>query len=94
MVAGWVVQLCWVVASDHRGHAAHPAPPEKPDATHQRRAPTAVDQASLAQRPGESRDEHRRRVRLSPSAHIYPAGCVAVLVNIDTTPDQLHTKAF
>ena len=33
MVAGWVVQLCWVVASDHRGHAAHPAPPEKPDAT-------------------------------------------------------------
>ena len=33
MVAGWVVQLCGVVASDHRGHAAHPAPPEKPDAT-------------------------------------------------------------
>ena len=33
MVAGWVVQLCWVVASDHRGHAAHPAPPAKPDAT-------------------------------------------------------------
>ncbi len=33
MVAGWVVQLFWVVASDHRGHAAHPAPPEKPDAT-------------------------------------------------------------
>jgi hypothetical protein len=46
MVAGWVVQLCWVVASDHRGHAAHPAPPEKPDATHQPRAPEAVDQAA------------------------------------------------
>ena len=54
MVAGWVVQLCWVVASDHRRHAAHPAPPEKPDATHQRRALRAVDQASLAQRPREN----------------------------------------
>ena len=54
MVTGWVVPLYWVVASDHRGHAAHPAPPEKPDATHQRRTPRAVDQASLAQRPREN----------------------------------------
>jgi hypothetical protein len=70
--------LCWVVASDHRGHAAHPAPPEKPDATHQRRAPTAVDQASLA--------TWGLRSRL-PRGYGLSDG---VLVNLDTTPLQLE----
>ena len=33
-------------------------------------------------------------MRLFPSAHIYPAGSVAVLLNLDTTPVQLRTTPF
>ncbi len=35
-------------------------------------------------------DSTEAYVRLSPSAHIYPAGSVAVLINRETTPSQLH----
>ena len=39
------------------------------------------------------RSQHRGHVRCC-HAHMHPAGSVAVLVNLDTTPVQLRTKLF
>jgi hypothetical protein len=33
-------------------------------------------------------------MRLSPSAHIHPGGSAGVLLNLETTPDQLRTTLF
>ena len=46
---------------------------------------------SPCQHDPRRRSQHRGHVRLFPSAHIYPVGSVAVLINLETTPVQLHT---
>jgi hypothetical protein len=90
------------VASDHRGHAAHPAPPEEPDATHERRAPGAVEQASLAQRlrenllagsPPWARPRHPGLTKVTPRPTSASAASTYVHSPIHVPP-TVHSSRF